>query len=151
MRVYLVIMDETEEALVAMRFAVRRAAKTDGAVHLLALVPPQPFVAFGGVQATIDEEARSRAEVIVTSAAGNILSEGGQMPIIAVRSGEGTKVVRAYLDEHPEVAALVLGAAKDGAPGPLISHFAGPGAGTMPCPLFIVPGSLSEADIDRLS
>ncbi len=151
MRVYLVIMDETEEAVVAMRFAVRRAAKTAGAVHLLALVPPQPFVAFGGVQATIEEEARSRAEVIVTSAAGSVLSEGGQMPVIAVRSGDGIRIVRTYLDEHPEVAALVLGAAQDGGPGPLIAHFAGPGAGTMPCPLFIVPGSLSEADIDRLS
>ena len=151
MRVYLVIMDETDEAVVAMRFAVRRAAKTDGAVHLLALVPPQPFVAFGGVQATIDEEARSRAEVMVTSAASSVLTDGGRMPVIAVRSGEGIKVVRGYLDEHPEVAALVLGAASDGGPGPLIAHFAGPGAGTMPCPLFIVPGSLSEADIDRLS
>ncbi len=151
MRVYLVIMDETDEAGVAMRFAARRAAKTDGVLHLLALVPPQPFVAFGSVQATIEEEARSRAEVLVTSAAGNVLTEGGQMPVIAVRSGEGIKVVRAYLDEHPEVAALVLGAGKDGTPGPLIVHFAGPGVGTLPCPLFIVPGSLSEADIDQLS
>lgn len=150
-RVYLVIMDETAEAVVAMRFAARRAAKTDGAVHLLALVPPQPFVAFGGVQATIDDEAHSRAEVMVTSAAGNVLTDGGQMPVIAVRSGDAIKVVRGYLEEHPEVAALVLGAAPDGGPGPLIAHFAGPGAGSLPCPLFIVPGSLSEADIDRLS
>lgn len=151
MRVYLVIMDETEESVVAMRFATRRAAKTEGTVHLLALVPPQPFVAFGSVQATIEEEARSRAETMVTSAASSLLSDGRQMPVIAVRSGEEIKVVRAYLDEHPEVAALVLGAAKDGSPGPLITHFAGPGAGGMPCPLFIVPGSMSEADIDRLS
>lgn len=149
MRVYLVIMDETAEAVVAMRFAARRAARTDGAVHLLALVPPQPFVAFGSVQATIDEEARSRAEVMVTSAAASVLAQGGPIPVIAVRSGEAIKVVRAYLEDH-EVAALVLGAASDG-PGPLIAHFAGPGAGTLPCPLFIVPGSLSEADIDRLS
>ncbi len=151
MRVYLVIMDETEESMVAMRFAARRAAKTDGAVHLLALVPPQPFVAFGGVQATIDEEARNRAEVMVTSAAASVMSEVGQMPVIAVRSGDDSKVVRAYLDEHPEVAALVLGAARDGEPGPLIAHFTGVGVGALPCPLFIVPGSLSEADIDRLS
>ncbi len=74
MRVYLVIMDETEEARAALRFASRRAAKTDGAVHILALVPKQDFVAFGGVQATIEEEARDRAEVLATSAAGNLLS-----------------------------------------------------------------------------
>lgn len=151
MRVYLVIIDETEEALLALRFASRRASQTGGALHLLALVPPQPFVAFAGVQATIEEEARERAETLVTAAAGNLLSEGGQMPVISVRQGEGAKVVREYLAEHPEVAALVLGAAREGGPGPLVSHFAGAQAGQLPCPVFVVPGSLSEEEIDRLS
>jgi len=151
MRVYLVIVDETEEALVALRFAARRAAKTDGAVHLLALVPPQPFNAFAGVQATIEEEARSRAETLVTAAAGNLLSQGGKMPSISVRVGEDVKIVREYLAEHPEVSALVLGAAKEGGPGPLISHFAGAATSQMPCPVFIIPGHLDEEAIERLS
>ncbi len=151
MRVYLVIMDETDEARVALRFASRRAAKTDGALHLLALVPKQPFVAFGGVQATIEEEARQRAETLVASAAGNLFSESGKMPVISVKQGEGEKLVLGFLAEHPEISALVLGAAREGGPGPLVSHFAGTLAGQLPCPVFVVPGSLSEADIDRLS
>lgn len=150
MRVYLVIIDETEEALVALRFASRRAAKTHGTVHLLALVPSQAFNAFAGVQATIEEEARARAEALVTSAAGNILSESGRMPVIAVIQGEGEKVVRDYLAGHGEVSALVLSTAKDGASGPLVTHFAA-NAGQLPCPLFVIPGSLSLEDIDRLS
>jgi nucleotide-binding universal stress UspA family protein len=151
MRVYLVILDETEEARVALRFASRRAVKTGGRVHLLALIPPQPFDAFAGVQATIEEEARARAEVLVTSAAGNVFSESGQMPVISVKVGEGEKVIRDYLAEHSEVAALVLGAAPEGAPGPLVTHFSGTGAGSLPCPLYIIPGSLDAEAIDRLS
>lgn len=151
MRVYLVIIDETDEALVALRFASHRAAKTDGSVHLLALVPQQDFNAFAGVQATIEEEARARAEALVTAAAGNILSESGRMPVIAVRQGEGEKVVRDYLAEHPEVSALVLGAAGEGGPGPLVSYFAGTHVGQMPCPVFVIPGSLSQDEIDRVS
>jgi nucleotide-binding universal stress UspA family protein len=151
MRVYLVIMDETDEALVALRFASRRAAKTDGSVQLLALVPPQPFSAFGSVQATIEQEAHDRAETLVTTAAGNLLSESGKMPVISVMVGEGVKVVREYLAEHPEISALVLGAAIEGGPGPLVSHFAGSHAGELPCPVFVVPGSLGDEDIDRLS
>ncbi len=151
MRVYLVIMDDTEEALVAMRFATRRAAKTGGAVHMIALIEPQPFVAFAGVQATIEEEARERAQATAATAAGSVLSEGGAMPVISVMQGEGVKVVRDYLAEHPEISALVLGAALEGGPGPLVSHFAGALAGSLPCPVFVVPGSLSDADIDRLS
>ncbi|MGC1269567.1 MAG: universal stress protein, partial [Croceibacterium sp.] len=52
--------------------------------------------------------------------------------------------------EHPEVAALVLGAAGEGNPGPLVTHFSTT-AGALPCPLFIVPGGMSEEEIDRLS
>ncbi|WEK47012.1 MAG: universal stress protein [Candidatus Andeanibacterium colombiense] len=149
MRVYLVIMDETDEARVALRFASRRAAGTEGSVHILALVPPQDFVAFGGVQATIEQEARDRAEMLAASAAGALQSEGVKLPLISVRQGESDKVIRDYLTEHPEVAALVLGAATDG-PGPLVSHFASISGG-LPCPLFVVPGGLSDEEIDRLS
>lgn len=151
MRVYLVIIDETEEAQTAVRFASRRAAGTEGTVHLLAIVPPQPFNAFAGVQATIEEEARSRAETLVTAAAGNILSKHGRMPVTAVRLGEAEKVVRDYLGEHPEVSALVLGAAREGGPGPLVSYFAGTHAGQLPCPVFVIPGSLGAEGIDRVS
>lgn len=150
MRVYLVIMDETEEARIALRFAARRAVKTDGSVHVLALVPQQDFVAFAGVQATIEEEARDRAEMLAASAAGSLMSESGQLPVIAVRQGDGEKVIREYLAEHPEVAALVLGSANEGGPGPLVTHFTQV-SGSLPCPVFIVPGGLSEEDIDRLS
>ena len=150
MRVYLVIMDETEEANVGLRFAASRAARTGGAVHLLALIPRQPFVAFGGVQATIEAEAHARAETLVTSAAGSLLSESGQMPVISVRHGEGEKVIREYLAEHPEVSALVLGAAAEGGPGPLVTHFSS-AVGQLPCPLYIIPGRMSDADIERLS
>jgi hypothetical protein len=150
MRVYLVIMDETDEARGALRFAARRAARTGGLIHLLALLPKQEFSPFGGVQATIEAEARARAEALVTAAAGSLASESGRPPVIAVREGDGVSVVRDYLAEHPEVSALVLGAEASGGPGPLVSHFAGM-AGQLPCPLYVVPGGLDEDAIARLS
>lgn len=149
-RVYLVIMDETAEARRALRFAARRAASTGGTVHILGLVPPQEFVAFGGVQATIEQEARDRAEVLATTAAGSLASESGLMPLISVRHGDGPAVVRAYLEEHPEVSALVLGASADGGPGPLVAHFATQ-AGNLPCVLMLVPGGGDESAIDAFS
>ena len=151
MRTYLVILDETEEARAALRFASRRAAKTGGGLHLLAVVPRQEFVAFGGVQATIEEEAYARAETLVTALAGDVFSESGKMPVIAVRQGEAIRVVTDYMGDHPEVAALVLGAGADGAPGPLVSWFAGGGIGTLPCPLYLIPPSLDESRLDDLS
>ena len=150
MRSYLVVVDETEEAKMALRFASRRAQKTNGSVHILALVPQQTFNAFGGVQATIEQEARERAEVMANNAAGNIFAEMGKMPVIAVRPGAPADVINKYLAEHGGIAALVLGTAKDGGKDPLVSHFAAH-ANSLPCPIYIVPGKLSREELDELA
>jgi nucleotide-binding universal stress UspA family protein len=151
MRTYLVIADDTPEAGVALRFAARRAAKTGGAVKVLALAAPAEFLAFGGVQATIEDEARKHAEGLVRSAAGTIIEEAGIRPSIEVRSGEPVAMICKVLEEDPEIGALVLGAAATGAAGPLVTHFAGADAGRMPCPVMVVPGSLDSEALDRLS
>ncbi|WP_427966917.1 universal stress protein [Altererythrobacter sp.] len=143
MRTFLVIMDETREARSALRFASRRAAAVDGAVHLLALVPQQNVSAFGAVQATIEQEARDRAEMLAHGAAGNLFSESGIMPSISVMVGSGPKVISEFMKENSHVAALVLGAAEGNNPGPLVTHFSD-NAGNLPCPLYIVPENYEE-------
>lgn len=151
MRTYLVVIDETPEAEVALRFAARRAAKTGSAVEVLAIIPPVDFVAFGNVQATIEAEARENAEAIVARAAGTIVRESGISPKFVVKTGDAVAMVREALAEDTEIGALVLAAAASGAPGPLVSHFAGVDAGKLPCPVMIVPGSLDHDALDRLS
>ncbi len=151
MRTYLVVIDESPEAEIALRFAARRAVKTGGNVEILALIPRPDFVQWGGVMATIEEEARQRAEALVARAAGTLFAESGLQPSITLREGEGPKVVREMIAANREIAALVLGAAASGPPGPLVAHFAGADAGTLSVPLMIIPGSLDMAAIDRLS
>lgn len=151
MRTYLVVIDESPEAEIALRFAARRAVKTGGNVEILALIPKPDFVQWGGVQATIEEEARTRAEALVTGAAGTLLQESGINPSLTVREGDGAKIVREMIEANPEIAALVLGAAATGAPGPLVTHFSGTDAGKLSVPVMIIPGSLDREGIDRLS
>jgi nucleotide-binding universal stress UspA family protein len=115
------------------------------------VIPPQDFVAFGAVAATMADEARQDAQYTVTQAADTIRAENGIDPVVEVREGRPAEIVAALIRENREIGALVLGAAASGDPGPLIAHFAGPDAGTLPCPVMIVPGSLSIADLDRLS
>ena len=151
MRIYLVVIDESPETEIALRFAARRAVKTGGGIELLTVLPPQEFIAFGGVQATIEEEALRRAEALVTGAAGTLFAESGLTPRITVRGGDGPKLIRDAIAADPDIAALVLGAAASGAPGALVAHFTGADAGTLPVPIMIIPGSLSAEQIDRLS
>ncbi len=151
MRTYLVIIDETEEAEIALRFAARRATKTGGAVEVLALLPRPEFVAWGGVQDAIEDEARDRAETMVRNAIDTLKLENIVNLVIKVKQGDPIELIRETLGENPEIGALVLAAARDGHPGPLIAHFAGADVGTLPCPLMIVPGALSNEALDRLS
>ena len=150
-RTYLVVVDDSAESRVALRFAARRAAKTDGSIEVLGIVEPQEFVQFGGVQAAMEEEQRLRIEGVVSSAIGEILDESGIQANIIIRQGEVVKTVRDYVAGRDEIAALVLGAAPSGSPGPLVANFAGNDAGLLPCPLMIIPGSLSDERLEQLS
>mgnify|MGYP003577424881 FL=1 len=150
-RTYLVVIDDSPEARVALRFAARRATKTDGKVEVLAVVEPQDFVQWGKVQAAIEEEQKLRIEGVVSGAIGEIVDESGVKPSIVIRTGEPVKVVREYIGEREEVAALVLGAAPSGSPGALVSNFTGNDAGKLPCPVMIIPGSLDDERLEQLS
>jgi nucleotide-binding universal stress UspA family protein len=151
MRTYLVVMDETREAECALHYAARRAARTGGTVEILAVVPPQDFVEWGGVQAAMEEEARLRTEARVVAASGAVIEEAGIRPSITVRQETAVRAVTDFLKEREDISALVLAAAVDGGPGPLVTHFSGAGVASLTCPLIIVPGRLDDAALDRLT
>jgi nucleotide-binding universal stress UspA family protein len=151
MRSYLVVMDDTEEAQAALRYAARRAARTGGVVEILALIAQPEFVEWSGVQAAMEEEARLRAEAMLVQASGAIMEEAGIKPAITVKQGDPVKALTELLKERDDISALVLGAASEGGPGPLVSHFSGSVAGSLPCPLIIVPGGLSDEALASLA
>ena len=150
-RTYLVVVDDSAESRVALRFAARRALKTGGKIEVLGIVEPQDFVQFGGVQSAIEEEQRLRIEGVVSSAVGEILDQSGMEANVIIRQGEAVRTVRDYLEGRDEVAALVLGAAPSGNPGPLVANFTGNDAGLLPCPVMIIPGSLADERLEALS
>jgi nucleotide-binding universal stress UspA family protein len=150
-RTYLVVVDESPEASLALRFAARRAARTGGGIMLLGIVEPQDFIAFGGAQATMEAEAREHIEGLVAAAVEAAKKEGDVNPQIVIQSGKPAEVVRDVIATQPDVAALVLGTASSGAPGPLVSHFTGQDAGSLPCPVMLIPGGIDIERLDALS
>jgi nucleotide-binding universal stress UspA family protein len=150
-RTYLVVVDDSAEARTALRFAARRAAKTQGRVEILGLVEPQDFVQWGGVQSAIEEEQRLRIAGVVSAAVGEYLDETGIETSIVIQQGEPARTLREYLGSREDVSALVLGAAPSGSPGPLVASFCGTDAGKLPCPVMVIPGSLTDDRLDQLS
>lgn len=150
-RSFLVVVDDTPESRVAMRYAALRAAHVAGRVVLLHALPATEFMAWGGVQDLIEAETRAQADTLLAGVADELFALTGQRPGMIVRQGEATLAVLETVAADPSIRALVLGAAPGGAPGPLVSFFAGERAGALPCLVMIVPGGLDEARLAELT
>ena len=76
----------------------------------------------------------------------------GGKPELVTREGRALDEVCALLKEDRAIAILVLaaGTANEG-PGPLVSLVASPAAGAYPIPVTVVPGSLTDEQIDALT
>ena len=61
-RVFLVVVDESEELRIAVHYAVRRAAHTGGRVALLYVIEPSELQAWRAIEDLAREERREEAE-----------------------------------------------------------------------------------------
>ena len=149
-RKFLVIVDSTPECRVALRFAARRARHTAGTVSLLYVIPRGDFQQWAGVERKMREEAGAEADKALQEAARYVESLTGMSPETVVKEGRAAEEIRALAAADSAIAILVLaaGTQKEG-PGPLVSMLAG--AGGYPIPVTVVPGSLSDSEIDALS
>jgi len=64
-RTFLVVVDQSEELRVALRFACRRAIHTKGRVALLYVVEPSDFLHWIAVEDLMEKESRMQAEEIL--------------------------------------------------------------------------------------
>ena len=148
---YLVVVDDTAESRVALRFAALRAKRVGARVTMLHVLPKTEFMQWGGVQQAIEAEAEAKAAALLAGVADQVTAWTGERPSMTVTRGEATAAVLDTLRADASIRALVLGAAVKGAPGPLVAFFAGERAGQLPCLVMIVPGGLDEARLAELS
>ena len=151
-RKFLVVVDTTPESKVAIRFAARRAEHTGGTVTLVTVIPPADFQQWAGVERVMREEALEAARQLLDGAAKVVSDIAGLQPELVVREGRTAEQVQAMIKEDKAISLLVLGAgtSKEG-PGPLVSAIARPGAGAYPIPVTVVPGSLTDQEVDILA
>ena len=75
----------------------------------------------------------------------------GITPERVIRDGDKAQKILNLIDEDEDIAILVLAAGTDiEGPGPLASNI-GKTAGAFPIPVAIVPGHLSDEELDALS
>lgn len=151
-RTFLVVVDETEEMRVALRYASRRAKATGGRVALLYVIDPSEFEHFMGVREIMRDEKRQEAEETIKKLGDVIVGDSGQIPVVYMREGNRRDELLKILDEEPAISILVLGAGTGPeGPGPLISHMIGKAAGKVRVPITIVPGNLTDEQLSAVT
>ena len=149
---FLVIIDESPECDRAVYYASRRAARIGGGVVLLSVIETEDRnQQWLGVADIMRAEAHEEANAVLDRHAARASSITGVMPQRVIREGEKAQEVLNLIEDDEDIAILVLAAAtgKEG-PGPLMSSVSKT-AGDFPIPVAIVPGHLSDEELDAMS
>ncbi|MFN3352689.1 MAG: universal stress protein [Brevundimonas sp.] len=152
-RKFLVVADDTPEFPSALAFAARRARSTGGRVALLRVLTPTHDEHWSGVRDEIERQMREEAEALLRRFAEEAEARSGAQPVLLIETGDVQAAIRKAVADDPEIKILVL-AAGAGArgPGPLISALLKQGGlGGRKLPVTIVPGELSETELEDLA
>ncbi|HTL65309.1 MAG TPA: universal stress protein [Pseudolabrys sp.] len=151
-RKYLVVIDDTEECDRAVYWAAKRAGRTKSQIVMLRVIEPgdrnQQWL---GVADLMKAEAQEAANAALDKFAARAKKIAKITPDRVIREGNTSEEIIKLIDEDADIGILVLaaGTGKEG-PGPLVSNLAKT-AGTFPIPVALVPGHLSDEDIDASS
>jgi nucleotide-binding universal stress UspA family protein len=149
---FLVVIDDTPECDRAIYYASRRATRTGATVVMLRVIETEDRnQQWLGVADIMRAEAHEEANAALDRAAARANALAGITPERVIREGETAQEILSTIDEDEDIMALILAASagKEG-PGPLVANV-GKAAGTYPIPVAIVPGHLSDDDLDALS
>lgn len=151
-RIFLVVVDETEEMTVALHYAARRARTTGGKVALLHVIPPSELQHWGAIEELMKQEQREEAEQLMQRLAKEVVDIAGSMPMLYIRDGQASEQLMKLIQEEPSISILVLAAGTGrGGPGPLISFVVGQMSGSLRIPVTVVPGYLSDEQLDAIT
>ena len=148
---FLVIVDDSEELRVAVRFASKRAANTKGGIILLKIIEHSDPQHWQSVEEIILQEARDEAQEKLKKWSKVINDLSGITPELCIKEGIASEKIIEILEEDDAVRFLVLAASSGDQPGPLVSLLAGQKSGKLPVPIVIVPQDLSDEAIDDLA
>lgn len=149
---YLVIVDDSAEWDRAVYYASRRAIRVGGGVVMLRVIETEDHnQQWLGVAEVMRAEAYEGAEAALDRASGRANGIAAITPERVIREGIPLEQILDVIEKDVDISMLVL-AASGGpeGPGPIITTLAKT-AGTFPIPVTIVPGSLTDDEIDALS
>ena len=151
-RVFLVVIDASQEQHQAIRFACKRARSTGGRVALFKCLSPAEFQHFAGVAEIMRTEARENAENLLRKVSESVIEISGQMPVLYIREGDSKEELIKLINEEEIISILVLGVSTGSSgPGPLVAYITSRGASGCRVPVTLVPDNMTDDAIDILT
>ncbi|OQW61548.1 MAG: universal stress protein UspA [Proteobacteria bacterium SG_bin9] len=148
----LVIVDDTAEWDRAVYYAARWAVRVGGGVVMLRVIELEDSnQQWLGVADIMRAEAHEGANAALDRASGRANGIAAITPERVIREGIPLEQMLDVIDKDVDISMLVLAASigPEG-PGPIIATLA-KGVGSFPIPVTVVPGNLTDEDIDALS
>lgn len=152
-RKFLVVVDDTPECDRALYYAARRAARTGSGVVMLGILDLEDVrQQWLGVGDLMRAEAMEAMQEKFDHFTARTVKIAGITPQTVIREGDKAEALLSLITEDRDIAVLVLaaGTGSDG-PGPLVHALAGAAAARFPIPVTIVPGALSDEELDALA
>lgn len=144
-RVYLLVVDATDEFCVAVDYATEFAQKTEARIALLNIMQIDHVDHWANIENKLRSEMRAQAENMIWAASRRVMERTGQFPMVCIEEGVSSDVIVETINKYPNICALILAADKtSNKPGPLVSYFSGKGLSRLRVPLMIVPGHLQD-------
>ena len=148
---FLVILDGTPEMFNALRYAAQRSARNDGRVAILYTFDTLEFSHWKAVENIAEEEFRKEAENKMKKFEILIMEKCVNPPKKFIMKGDRINCILEFLKSNKFISNLILASSDEkSGPGPLISGFTGKHRASLHVPLTIIPGNLSEEEIDNL-
>ena len=151
-RKYLVVIDDTDECERAVHWAAKRVGRTSSQLIMLRVIETsernQQWLGVADIMKAEEMEAAEKALDKYGAIAQKI---SRHKPDRVIREGDTAEEVVKLIDEDADIGILVLaaGTANEG-PGPLVSSICKT-ASSFPIPVAIVPGHLSDDELDAMA
>ncbi len=151
-RKYLLIIDDSEECDRAVFWAASRASRTQTQIVMLRVIDTsERSQQWMGVADIMKAEAMEAANAALDRFGAIVKKITDAAPDRVIREGTVNDEILKLIEEDTDIGILVLaaGTGKEG-PGPLISGLSKTAA-TFPIPIAIVPGSLSDEELEAMA
>lgn len=150
---FLVCVDAREESLVALRFACLKASKSGATIKMLHVIPPSDMQGLLGVTERMRQERQQEAQATLARWREAVQEYGPASLLSEVREGPVGDEVLHSVQQDVEVNIVILGVApaSQGNRGKLSGWLAGQLGNRLLVPLVLVPGNLTDQQLEALA